>query len=182
MTLAFRRGTIDDLHELKNLAIKSWKQFQSKLTSENWTILYKNLTDDNTYTELLGNAECIVCISDKNIIIGMAFLVPSGNPTEIYDKEWSYIRFVSVDPDFGDQGIGRKLTTMCIELARQNQEKTIALHTSELMDRARHIYETLGFTILKEIEMRLGKRYWLYKLDLDKQKEKKNMTKTAYLP
>jgi ribosomal protein S18 acetylase RimI-like enzyme len=34
------------------------------------------------------------------------------------------------------------------------------------MDKARHIYEKLGFTILREIDQRLGRRYWLYKLDL----------------
>ncbi|MDX2173612.1 MAG: hypothetical protein SFY56_10845 [Bacteroidota bacterium] len=34
---------------------------------------------------------------------------------------------------------------MCIAHAKQNNEKTIALHTSEFMDAARHIYEGLGF-------------------------------------
>jgi ribosomal protein S18 acetylase RimI-like enzyme len=166
MNSAYRQGTIDDLNELKNLAIKSWGQFQSKLTSDNWAKLYNSLTDDKTYKELLDKSNCIVCTSDKDKIIGMAFLVPSGNPTEIYDKEWSYIRLVSVHPDFAGRGIGRQLTTRCIDQARKNGEKTIALHTSELMDKARHIYETVGFTILKEIDQRLGKRYWLYKLDL----------------
>jgi ribosomal protein S18 acetylase RimI-like enzyme len=166
INLTYKQGTIDDLNELKQLAIKSWGQFQSKLTSDNWEKLYNSLTDDKTYTELLDKSNCIVCTSDQGKIIGMAFLVPNGNPTDIYDKEWSYIRFVSVDPDFGGQGIGRKLTAMCIETARHNKEKAIALHTSEFMDKARHIYETLGFTLLKEIDQRLGKRYWLYKLDL----------------
>lgn len=34
------------------------------------------------------------------------------------------------------------------------------------MDAARHIYESLGFQVLKEIDQQLGKRYWLYKIDL----------------
>ena len=97
----------------------------------------------------------------------MAFLVPNGNPTDIYEQEWSYIRFVSVEPKFDGQGIGRRLTNMCIDLAKQNGEKAIALHTSETMDKTRHIYESLGFRILKKIDQRLGKRYWLYKLDLN---------------
>lgn len=96
----------------------------------------------------------------------MAFLVPHGNPTEIYDKDWCYIRFVTVDPDFAGQGVGKKLTVDCIDTARKNNEKIISLHTSELMDKARHIYESLGFEIVREIDQRLGKRYWLYKLDL----------------
>lgn len=166
MDLKYRPGTIDDLSELKKLAIKSWGQFQQKLTSDNWTKLYNTLTDHQTYNDLLNLSNCIVCTSDKDKIIGMAFLVPNGNPTDIYDKEWSYIRFLSVDPNFGGRGIGSKLTMMCIETARQNEEKTVALHTSEIMDKARHIYESLGFKILREIGPRLGKKYWLYTLDL----------------
>ncbi len=97
----------------------------------------------------------------------MAFLVSNGNPTEIYDKDWSYIHFVTVDPKYSGLGIGRKLTNLCIETARQNRETVIALHTSEFMHTARHIYESMGFKILKEIDQRLGKRYWLYKLELN---------------
>jgi hypothetical protein len=34
------------------------------------------------------------------------------------------------------------------------------------MDAARHIYESMGFTILQQIPDRLGKKYWLYTMDL----------------
>jgi ribosomal protein S18 acetylase RimI-like enzyme len=54
-----------------------------------------------------------------------------------------------------------------LETARQQKEKVIALHTSEMMVKARHLYETLGFQIYKEIPQRLGKKYWLYLLNLD---------------
>ena len=166
MKIKFRRGKSDDLNDLKTLALKSWKRFQPMLTGENWQKLSDSLNDDATYTELIQNSTTFICTTEQDQIIGMAFLVSSGHPTEIYDKDWSYIRFVSVDPDFGGQGIGKQLTEMCIELARSNKEKHIALHTSELMNNARHIYESLGFEILREIEPRLGIKYWLYKLDL----------------
>jgi ribosomal protein S18 acetylase RimI-like enzyme len=167
MNITYRKGTKTDLTGLKKLAVKSWGQFEKNLTTENWGNLSDTLMDDSTYTELLDKSHCIVSTTDKNEIVGMAFLVPKGNPTDIYDKEWCYIRFVTVDPTFGGQGIGKKLTTLCIDIAQQNNEKVIALHTSEIMDKARHIYESLGFKILKEIDQRLGKRYWLYKLDLN---------------
>ena len=167
MSLTYRQGTKDDLQNLKKLAIKSWTPLQEKLTEENFSSLKQRISNDKTYEELIDQSTCIVCVADNDNIIGMAFLVPKGNPTDIYLKEWSYIRFVSVDPEFGGQGIGRKLTTMCIDKAKENGENTIALHTSEIMDKARHIYESLGFEILREIDQRLGKRYWLYKLELD---------------
>ncbi len=167
MNLTYRQGTKGDLQGLKKLAIKSWTPFQKELTSENWDSLKQTISNDKTYEELIDQSTCFVCVTDNDNIVGMAFIVPNGNPTDIYLKEWSYIRFVSVDPEFGGQGIGRKLTIKCIDKAKDNGEKTIALHTSEIMNNARHIYESLGFKILRETDQRLGKRYWLYKLDLN---------------
>jgi ribosomal protein S18 acetylase RimI-like enzyme len=167
MNLTYRTGTKHDLQKLKQLGIKAWTPFNKQLTDENWHLLNQTISNNKTYEELIDQSTCIVCVADNEHIVGMAFLVPSGNPTDIYLKEWSYIRFVSVDPEFAGQGMGRKLTTMCIDYAKQNGEKTIALHTSEMMDKAQHIYESLGFKILREIDQRLGKRYWLYKLELN---------------
>jgi ribosomal protein S18 acetylase RimI-like enzyme len=167
MNVSYRQGTIDDLQGLKTLAIKSWSPFQKDLTDDNWNSLKQTISNDKTYKELIGQSTCFVSVTENDQIIGMAFIVPNGNPTDIYLKEWSYIRFVSVDPEFAGQGIGRKLTIMCIDKAKESGEQTIALHTSEIMNYARHIYERLGFKILREIDQRLGKRYWLYKLDLN---------------
>ena len=164
--MTIRPGNIDDLEQLRTLALKSWAQFQNELTPENWQMLFNNLNNKETYTALFDNSDCIVCETADKSIIGMAFLVPSGNATEIYKAEWCIIRFLSVDPAYGGLGIGRRLTEKCIELAKSNNEQTIALHTSEMMNRARHIYERLGFTILREIEPRFGKKYWLYTYDL----------------
>lgn len=167
MELTFEKGKIEDLNELKKLAVDSWSQFQNVLTNENWKGLKNTLNKDETYKNLLERSECFICKTTENKIIGMAFLVPRGNPTEIYQEDWCYVRFVSVHPNFEGHGIGRKLMQICIEKARENQEKTITLHTSEIMDKARHIYESMGFEILKELNPRLGKRFWLYKLDLN---------------
>lgn len=161
MNLMYREGTKADLQSLKILGIKSWSPFKLALTDDNWLQLKSTLEDDKTYIKLL-ESNCIVCTINGEKIIGMAFLVSRGNPTDIYLKEWSYLRFVSVDPEYEGLGIGRKLITICIDYAKQSGEKIIALHTSEIMLKDRHLYESLGFKILREINPRLGKRYWLY--------------------
>lgn len=166
MKTKFRPGTHHDIVNLKKLAIKSWGQFESILTNDNWLKLNSTLTNDHTYIDLIEKSYSFLCLEDSGEIIGMAFLIPNGNPTNIYEKDWSYIRFVTVDPDYRGYGIGKKLTEMCIDKAKETNEILVALHTSEFMNAARHIYEKLGFTILKELDQRLGKRYWLYTLEL----------------
>ncbi|MGB1217635.1 MAG: GNAT family N-acetyltransferase, partial [Saprospiraceae bacterium] len=148
------------------LAVASWSGFKEVLTGENWNKLNGILNDPDIFIDLLNQSECILCTNIEGEIIGMAFLVPRGNPTHIYDADWSYIRFVSVHPDFGGKGIGKTLTEKCIKSAKENNEKIIALHTSEIMGKAISIYEKLGFRILRELEPSLGKKYWLYTLEL----------------
>ena len=164
--MTYRQANINDQRNLKKLAIETWSQFQHELAPENWEKLKGNLANDKTWSELLTNSYSLVCVNEVDKIVGMSFLVPQGNPTELFDKSWCYIRFVTVDQNFAGKGIGRRLTEKCIQYARDSGEKTIALHTSEMMNSARHIYESLGFTILKELEPRLGKKYWLYTLEL----------------
>lgn len=170
MNFDFRKGITNDINSLRELAIVSWSQYKNVLKEEQWDRLNATLMSNKTYIDLLNHSECIVCETEKKEIVGMAFLVPKGNPTDIYEVNWSYIRFVSVNPFYEGKGIGRKLTEKCIEYAKKNGEEVIALHTSEIMVKARALYEKLGFRIYKEIEPRLGKRYWLYLLELNNKK------------
>jgi ribosomal protein S18 acetylase RimI-like enzyme len=164
--MRIRNGDIHDLNSVKHLGQNTWKQFEKDLTNENWNKLSSSLSNENLYKDLLMNSTSYVCENENGEIIGMSFLVASGNPTEIYNKEQCYIRFVTVSEKYNGMKIGQKLTEECIEFARKSGEKKIALHTSEFMNKARYIYEKLGFKIIKKIEPRYGKKYWLYEMNL----------------
>jgi len=163
--VTYRRATIADKAALINLSIDAYTAFSGQLSGADQQTLQVALRDEESMAALLGMATAFVCVSERNIV-GMAFVLPSGNPTAIYASDWACIRKVGVHPAFAGQGIGRMLTQMCIHHAGISGEKTIALHTSELMHAARHIYETLGFKVLKEIAPIFGKRYWLYTMEL----------------
>lgn len=162
----YRQGSLKDKDQLKNLGVISYGQFSNILTPDNWAKLNDFLHDEEKLVDLLNKSKCFICL-DKDTIVGMAYIIPSGNPWDIFKSEWSYIRMVGVNPKYQGQGIAKTLTKMCLDYAKQTKEKTIALHTSEFMDAARHIYESLGFKRLQEIEPRFGKKYWLYTLDLN---------------
>lgn len=161
-----RQGNLKDLKQIKELAITEWTQFKNVLTPENWMSLFNTLTDEKNYTDLIRQSDSFVYENDQNKIIGFGFLVASGNPTDIYNDQQSYIRFITADSRYRGQKIGQSLTEKCIQKAKENGEKYVALHTSEMMDSARYIYEKLGFKIIKELEPRLGKKYWLYELEI----------------
>ena len=165
--MKYRPGNEQDKEQLRALAVRSWSAYRQELTAENWKKLYQGLASMKTYTQLLEESICFVCTTAEDRIIGMAFLVSSGHPTDIYEAGWSYIRFVTVDPEYGGKGIGGQLTKRCVDHARQTGERIVALHTSEMMQAARYLYENMGFTMVKEIPPRLGKRYWLYLKDLE---------------
>ncbi len=161
----YRLGKTSDIEQLQQLGLSSYGRFENVLTHEMWKQMAAGVSDENTYKKLLNTSQCFVCEAGKKIV-GMAFLVPSGNPTDIFTADWSYIRLLGVDPAYEGKGIGRKLTQLCIENARKNGEEIIALHTSEIQNAARHIYESLGFEMLREIDPIFNKKYFLYQMPL----------------
>ena len=170
----YRKGKLSDLKHLQSLGLKAYGQFESVLGEEEWKKMAAGCGAENTYLNLLNIAQCFVCVK-KEMIIGMAFLIPKGNPFSFFEAGWSYIRLVGVDPDFEGQGIGKTLTQQCIQFAKESGEKIVALHTSEFQNAARHIYESLGFKRLRELEPIFNKKYFLYTLNLNNEENKPSL-------
>jgi ribosomal protein S18 acetylase RimI-like enzyme len=161
----YRPGSASEQESLKQLGILSYNQFSKILSAADWETMNGFLNSDKMWDQLVNNSKIFVC-EDNHKLIGTAYLVPGGNPTHIYPADWSYVRMVGVDPAYRGNGIAKRLTQLCVEYAKQSNEKIVGLHTSEKMDDARHIYESIGFRIYKEIDPIYGMRYWLYKLDI----------------
>ncbi len=126
--LLYKETSADDLKQLKELAIIAYAQYYSVLTCENQETFNKSLNDEKALLALIFKSKIFTC-SDGNTIVGMAFLIPHENPTDIYHEDWCYIRMLGLHPAYTGQGIGKKLTEMCIEKAKELNEEIIALHT-----------------------------------------------------
>ena len=162
--LIYRQAGPADAESLKELAAITWSQFENTIGADSWTFL-SNALDKVNYSTLIDTSYGAIC-EDGDRVVGMAFLVPQGNPTDIFPADWCYVRMVTVDTGYNGKGIGRGLMSQCIEHARSQHEKIMGLHTSEFMNAARHIYESMGFYVVRELEPRFSKKYWLYRLDL----------------
>lgn len=165
--LTFRKGTAEDRPQLEWLGYLAYGQYKDQLSEENWQLMEQSLDSKANWDQLMARAIPFVC-ADGEAIVGMAFLYPSGNANEIYPDNWSHVRMVGIHPDYERRGIARRLTTLCIEEARSLGERTIGLHTSEVMNTARRIYESLGFVEIKDLGLRFGIRYWLFRMELGK--------------
>lgn len=163
--LIYRKANSSDFDQLKSLGRNSYTEYSKVLTKDNWEKMNSFLESNDILNKLIDQSTVFVCEKDSEII-GMIYLVPSGNPTDLFQENWSYIRSLGVNTKYRGYGIGKKLTDLCLDYARETNEKHIALHTSEFMDAARAIYEKKRFRKTKEIEY-LGKRYWIYLLDLN---------------
>lgn len=163
--LTYRKASLADFDQLKALGKQSYAEFAEVLTAANWAKMSSFLESDETLTQLIKRSTVFVC-EEEFKLVGMIYLMPSGNPTELFDAAWSYIRFLGVSTNYRGKGIGAKLTELCLAQAKTQQERYVALHTSEFMGAARTIYEKRGFKAVKEIAY-LGKRYWIYLLELE---------------
>ncbi len=165
-TYSYRKADPGEWDKLRDLTLRAYGQHAQTLGQEGWLQMQKGLLQRETYTNLLSFATCFVCESEA-ALVGMVFLIPSGHPAFVFEKDWSYIRLLGVDPAHCGAGIGRRLTKMCVEEAQSKGERILALHTSEFQDAARHIYDSMGFRRMRELDPIYGKRYWLYLRRLD---------------
>jgi ribosomal protein S18 acetylase RimI-like enzyme len=165
MEFKFRKSSIQELDQLQNLSLLAYAQHKTALGQENWNKMQAFIANRDNFIYLLDTSTCFVC-EHNDEIVGMVCLVSKGHPTELFLSDWSYIRMLGVHPEYSGNGIAKQLTQMCIDYAQETHEHFIALHTSEFMDAARYIYEKMGFQQVKELELRYGKRYWVYLLEL----------------
>jgi ribosomal protein S18 acetylase RimI-like enzyme len=165
LQLNYRTATIADLQQLKSIGILAYSQFSKVLAPDKWAIMESNLNNEERMIPLIEKSTVFVCTHNE-LIVGKAFLMPHGNPTDVYPADWCYIRMLGVHPDYRRKGIAKALTQLCIDEAIRTNEHTIALHTSEMMAPAVQMYEQLGFKRLREINNPFGVVYWLYSLEL----------------
>lgn len=116
---------------------------------------------------LAEHSDVLVADIDGAVAGAVAYFGPGTTPrADFFEPEWPIIRMLVVDPAARGRGVGRRLTEACIDRARRDGARLIALHTSPAMEVALAMYLGMGFVLERHVPDRFGVPYGIYVLRL----------------
>jgi ribosomal protein S18 acetylase RimI-like enzyme len=90
---------------------------------------------------------------DGEVLGGVTYV---GGPEDPYSEELrdgeAGIRMLAVAPDVHGRGVGRALTSACLDRARAAGRDRLVLHTGPWMPAAIRLYEGMGFVRVPELD------------------------------
>jgi ribosomal protein S18 acetylase RimI-like enzyme len=155
--LAIRDFTETDADAVNRLAVAAFAPFAPHYND--WPSMAANLAK---MSALSATGDVIVAEADGRIAGAVAYVPPGAPKAEFFEVAWPIIRMLVVDPQARGRGIGRALTDECIERARRDGAKLIALHTSPIMSVALPMYQRMGFAWLRAAPPIFGVDYAVY--------------------
>lgn len=153
--------TQQDGEELTKLAVSSFEQYKD--VYDDWDIFISRIA---AMPSLAESSEIILAKIDGEIVGAVAYVAPHKPKAEFFEPEWALIRMLVVAPKVRGQGIGKALTNECIDRAKRDDAKTVALHTSEVMQTALAMYLRMGFEYKKEAPIIFGMKYGVYTMNI----------------
>ncbi len=146
--LVIRDAKPEELEEIALLLRDSYQQYQIFIPSERWKAYLEDIMD---VPGRLGESDLIVAEID-DLLAGCVtlYLDAAKSFPKDWPAGWAVARLLAVHPDFRGKGIGHALMEECIRRCRKAGIKTIGLHTTEIMQVARGMYERMGFVRVPE--------------------------------
>ena len=157
MSIIIRDYQRSDGGELNAVARLSFAEYCDEF--EDWPTLHEQFA---RMSDLAKDGHIIVAVDDEVVVGGVCYVGPHAPRFPCFEPEWAVIRSLVVRPDYRRRGIGTKLTEMCIDKAKQDGCRTIALHTTPVMAKALRIYEKLGFTKVTDLGLVHSAEYFVY--------------------
>lgn len=150
--LHIRDARPDELDEVSQLLKEAYQQYESSIPSPIWESYLEDIMDAGSR---LDDAELIIAELD-GLLVGTVtlYLEASRSSQEGWPRGWAGIRLLAVRPAYRKRGIGHALMEECLRCCRRQGIPTIGLHTSEVMDVARRMYERMGFVRVPEFDFR----------------------------
>ena len=150
--LIIRDARLDELDKVSQLLKNSYQQYEQFLPGEAWQAYLEDIMDVRSR---LAEAELIVAELEGKLAGAVTLYIETSSSQETgWPEGWAGIRLLAVHPRFRGRGIARALMGECLNRCRDKDISTIGLHTTEMMDVAREMYERMGFVRVPEFDFR----------------------------
>jgi GNAT superfamily N-acetyltransferase len=151
-----REAVPNEFPEIGELMVMVYSQLKGFPTKEAQPDYYKMLANIGSLTKKPGTKLLIAVSSNGKIGGGVVYFgdikyYGSGG-TAIKEKNAAGFRLLAVDPDTRGKGLGKLLTEACIQLAKDEKQNQLIIHTTEAMQVAWKMYEKMGFNRSKDLD------------------------------
>ncbi len=159
--MQIRKSVFFDCAQAVQLYDKVTLYLENNINYPNW--VHKVYPSSDTVEKGIKEGSLFVCENDGRLI--GAFLLntdPDGDysagdwTAELAEGEYTVIHALAVDPDFGGNGIGKRMVRFCINYSKEKGYKGIRLDAVPKNTPARRMYESMGFRFVGERDL---KRY-----------------------
>ena len=146
--LIIRNARPEEFEEISLLLRASYQQYENAIRPEGWKLYLEDIVDVRSR---IDESELIVADLEHRLVGCVTlYLDASQSFPEAWPEGWAVVRLLAVHPTFRGRRIGHALMEECIDRCRRAKIKVIGLHTSEVMDIARRMYERMGFVRVPE--------------------------------
>jgi ribosomal protein S18 acetylase RimI-like enzyme len=164
--LTLREVRAEELDGVALLIREAYLQYKDYLPPEAWKLYIEDIIN---VRGRLHESQLIVAESEGKLAGTVTlYLNAALSSQEGWPEGWASIRLLAVSPTYRRRGIGRALMDECVSRCRNKGVRTIGLHTSEMMDNARKLYDSMGFVRAPEFDFYPvpGVVVMAYRLDL----------------
>ena len=158
--VSVRLARENEIEQAREVLRSAYSEFEVAFPASNWVPYLEDILD----LEGRATASELVVAERDGAIIGCVSYFPPGAKTsypsdsfsEHWPDSWSAFRLLAVAPAARGSGVGRRLTEVCIDRARERGAPAVGLHTTAPMAVARAMYERMGFERAPRYDFRPG--------------------------
>jgi ribosomal protein S18 acetylase RimI-like enzyme len=132
------------------MMVDAYREFSAALPPHAWGGYEAEIRDVRSR---LADARLIVA-EDGGALAGAVTYYPDASREghAPWPSSWANFRLLAVHPSARGRGVGRLLTDECVRRAREAGCEALGLHTTQLMQVARAMYERMGFVRVPEFD------------------------------
>jgi len=155
-----RNAKSEEFHRIGGLMVQVYSQLEGFPKASDQPNYYKMLKNVGSLTTTPGT-ELLVAVTPEQKIAGAVVYFSDmknygSGGIATAERDASGFRLLAVDPMERGKGVGKLLTTTCIEKARDNKSLHLIIHTTNAMQTAWKMYEQLGFKRSTDLDFMQG--------------------------